>query len=1273
MFALLKPHRLIGCRELLVPGKDRSNQKFTTLRRDSFPCVRRLSSMLKVLLPAIAVPMLVLGFATRVEAQTGSINGRVVDPSGAVIPNAHVQIFNAATGVLTRDTTSNGTGDFQLLPLLAATYNIRITAPGMEELDRKGIVLDQDQTLGLGDLKLTVGQTSQTITVTTETPTVDTTSSNNTAVIDQRQVVEQPLNGRDFESLLTTTAGVTTNNASQFRLVFNQTDDFYVDGMRGTDNNFFLDGVINTDIGANDGEYTNLSIDAVGEFKTLTGNYDAEYGRSPGVMILVNTKSGGQHFHGTLWEFNRNTDYDANSWFNNHEGIGRSVLNFNQFGADIGGYIPVPKISPRSNKKAFFFFNYEGTRASEPSGGTYYTMPLPGMLGLDTSGNKLTQADLSPMYRQGPMCTYYNNGPYTGTCTPIAVSGYQSDPQTNSSVLPAGEVQNGQAFVPGTVTYDAAGEVTGGTPVKDNVIPSSQFSTQYAAMINDIVPGYKSNFNRPLFSNGFGDEEQVNFQDTYVFYKNQYVARVDYTFGPKANAFFRYVDDRQEEHKGFGIFSGPSFPIVPEYREKPGKSWAWELTNVISPTLTNEASVGWLHLTQVVQVVPGTPAADYQKTAQGWNFSDLYPATNVNNVAPAFGDGTYVSTGIFPPGWTSTGNTVVADDDVTKVWKNHIIKFGIMLDLNENGQEGTWQEPVALSFSASNENPLNSNNGMANMLIGNATTTSQSNAYFFGAFHMYQYEGYAQDTWKVSPRWTLDYGVRYQFLGPTYTAGKYHQYYFEPNMYSPTQAVTINTAANIPGSAPTQGSICSSASTPGCTGVTNFGNPYNGMVREGTDGLPRGGMNYRWDNVGPRVGFAWDVFGNGKTAIRGGYGIFYERYQQNTFNFGGISNPPNVYTPTIYGGNIANISASEVSGAPLTPSGGVLTVYPKGMIPTTTGYNFGIEQALPRQFAVTASYVGNESRHQIYLQELEQLPLGYTNVINPGALGAVNNVTAAILPYLGYSSIQQTVMGASSSYNALQFRLMRRFSNSLTLNADYTFAKAIDLEDVDTDANTLPDYTQLSKFYAPAGYDRRNVFNLQYIYNLPGLKQYNKLVQEGVGGWTLSGYTQFWGGSPCLQSESPTDDACDLSATGNLGNGGFGHIRPDYVGGSWSESHSHNVPAGQFPMWFNPAAFAVPANGTFGNFHRNTIYGPGIDNWNFSIYKNFVVHEDTRFELRFEGYNVFNHTQWANVNTSLSAPDVAGTTFSGPNAGSSGQINSVRDPREMQFAGKFYF
>ena len=181
---------------------------------------------------------------------------------------------------------------------------------------------------------------------------IDTATSSNAAVVDQRQVTEQPLNGRDFESLLTTLPGVVTNNTSQFRLVFNQTDDFYVNGMRGTSNNFFLDGVINTDVGANDGEYTKLSIDAVGEFKTLTGNFNAEYGRSPGVMILVNTKSGGEHFHGTAYEFNRNTDFDANDWFSNHQGSARAVLKFNQFGGNIGGYIPIPKISPREQQES---------------------------------------------------------------------------------------------------------------------------------------------------------------------------------------------------------------------------------------------------------------------------------------------------------------------------------------------------------------------------------------------------------------------------------------------------------------------------------------------------------------------------------------------------------------------------------------------------------------------------------------------------------------------------------------------------------------------------------------------------------------------------------------------------------------------------------------------------------------------------------------------------------------------------------------------------------
>ena len=1218
----------------------------SSLGREKVRYTRRLLKT-NVLLRFSLLALLALFLpCTQLHAQTGLITGTVVDPSGAAIPGAQIQIINQATGDVTRNATADNSGTFRALNLPPATYQIRVSAPGMKELNRTGVVLDEEQSLGLGQLQLTVGQASQTVTVSAATPLVDTATSNNSAVIDQRQVVEQPLNGRDFESLMTTLPGVVTNNQSQFRLVFNQTDDFYVNGMRGTANNFFLDGVINTDVGANDGEYTDLSIDAVGEFKTLTGNFNAEYGRSPGVMILVNTKSGGQRFHGTLYEFDRNTVFDANDWFSNHSGSPRAVLRYNQFGGNIGGYIPIPKISPRSNKKAFFFFNYEGTRASKPSGNpggaaaTYYVMPQPSMLGIGTPNG---EAELSPIYRSGNMCDF--NG--TSTCTPIH--------DTNGNL-----VQNGQVFMPGTVQYNSFGEILTGTPYANNVIPASQFNSQYAAMINYFTPGYRGSFNHPTFNNGFGDEQQINFQDTYTFYKNQYVVRVDYNFGPKANAFFRYVDDRQQESQGFGIFSGNSFPVLPQYRKKPGKSYAWSLVNVISPTLTNEATVGWLHLTQVVDIVPGTSKSSYDKTTVGFNFNDIYPATNTHNLAPNINTGVgYINISPFPSGWTSTGNTVVATDDVTKVWGNHVIKFGLFADLNENGQEGTWQENPAINFGASNQNPSNSNSGIANTLLGNYTTVSQSNVFAFGHFHFFQYEGYAQDTWKVSLRLTLDYGLRYEFIGPTYTVAPYHAYYFDPNAYNPSAAVQINTAPNVPGQTPTQGSI-----------ISGSGNPYNGMVQEGTPGFPKGGLDYRWNNFGPRVGFALDVFGNGKTAFRGGFGIFYERYEQNVFNFSSVSNPPTVYTPTIYGGNIGNISSSLVNGAPLTPSSGVLGTDRAGQIPTTYGYNLGIQQELPYKLVFDMGYVGNASRHQMYNQQLEQLPLGYTTSTN--ILSTVNNVSAAILPYKGYNTIFFNRFGASSSYNALQVKVSRRFSDKLTFNADYTFAKVMDLDDVDNDQNAFPDYTQLKKFYAPAGFDRRNAFNFQYVYNLPDFKGSNKFIQLTAGGWAWSGVTSFWGGSPCLANNSPTSDSCDLISSGNLGNGGFGHIRPDYIGGKILTSHSHNVPAGQFPHWYNPAVFASPANGSFGNFSRNTIYGPGVDNWNMSLLKNLNFTENMRLQLRFEAFNVFNHTQWGTINNNLSAP-TPGTPFSGANAGASGQITSARDPRQLQIGGKFYF
>jgi len=1244
------------------------------------PSASKFSVLGLVVIALVALPL---------QAQnSGSIQGTVVDQQGAVIAGATVQAVDQQQGLVVRGIMTDANGNFNLQPLQPGIYTVRVRAAGMKELSRPALHLDSRQILGLGDIKMTVGAATETMTVETTAPLVETATADHSSVIDSREVAELSMNGRDFQSLMRTLPGVVSADPSDFRLAFNNTDSFQVNGMRGSNNNVYLDGAVNTDVGANDGQYTQLSMDAVGEFKLQTSNFAAEYGRNPGVLIAINTKSGGKQFHGTLYEFNRENGFDANYFFNKFmpNGVTPIVpatpdaeLRFNQYGFNLGGPIPLGGLSRWKNPKMFFFFNFEGTKAMRPSGGQSYTLPNRAFLGMGTPNGV---ADFSSLLVNSPPFDYVAS-PYSNTWDQTCSYWDGLD----SYGLHLGPPQ-GTIFTPGTVKV-TNGNVTCGTPFAingsgspTNIIPAAAFSKQYKGWINMLSPFYANAHVDPTAA----WQEIVQFQDSYHFNKHQEVVRYDWNINAKTNFFFRWVDDSQREAQSWQLFAWGSFPALPNYRKKPGASWTWNLVNVISPTITNEFIFGYNHLTQVVDV--NTTPAHYDKTQLGFTYQDLFPATNVRNLMPEFsagGGGVNANSGLslnsyfFAPGWTSEARTFTWTDNLTKVTGPHTLKFGAFFDYNQAGQPPSmWESPVFVfddgSGNAGTSGFMNAtHNGVANLLLGNYQNVTQGNGFFFGAFRFHQFEMYGQDTWKVNRKLTLDYGLRWAYIGPTYSVKPYFEYYFDPSKYDPAQAVTIDTRSTDLTHSPiiVNGSICA-VNNP-CPGVTNYGNPYNGMVREG-NGIPPGFVDHRYTNFEPRLGFAYDPRGDGKWAIRAGFGMFHERVRQNDNSFDALGNPPVLYQPTLYNGNIDLTSPALVANGLLSPSY-VRTMGKDGHLPTTYSWSAGVQHELSGHIGLDVAYVGNQARHLQYLYDLEQLPVGSTT---GGMPTPPNGTWVSVLPYKGYSNLQYTAYGANSEYNALQIRATRRFSKTLTLGTDYTYAHNRDLADGDYTGG-IRDRFNVKKDYGPSGWDFRNVFNVNYVYDFPtpGFAKNNTFARLLLGGWESSGVVRAWSGSPfSMFCGGNAGEAENAGAPGN------GAAFCDYTGGPVylkKVATLNEAPQGQAPnyvtgrFWINPAAFNFlsPTPGTIGNTTRNEFRGPGYQNWNLSLFKNFNFKENMRLQLRLETFNTFNHVQWAQ-NTSGDNTNSNGGINNSPGA-YIGMPGGTRDPRQVQLGAKLYF
>ncbi|MBO0861555.1 MAG: TonB-dependent receptor [Chloracidobacterium sp.] len=1140
------------------------------------------------------VPLLLLLFATAISAyaQSGAIHGTLADPQGNAIANAKVMAIDEAKGVVVRETAVDKDGSFQLQPLPRGTYTVQVEAEGFKKLDRKGLVLDAYQILNLGGVKLEVGEITNTVQVTAETPLVETATAQKSFVITSEQVTGVSTNGRDFRSLLRTLPGVTSNAQSDFNLGFNTTLGFNVNGLRDTANNVFLDGTINTDVGANDGQYTQMSLDAIGEFKVQSSVFSAEHGRNPGVLISATTKSGGKDFHGTAYEFLRNDALDARDPL----AAQKQPLRLNQFGGNIGGPIALGKYSPYHDPKLFFFFNMEETRGSRPNGPAFEDVP----------NSAILNGDFSSLLRSntlaGSSCLYPGE----------------------SAARPC---QQGTVFHPGTLIRNAQGNIIGGQPYANNIVPKSEWNQNAPAFLN-LIGAIDRTGGQPV--PGSPQLVRVFSQDQYQLNKRQEVARVDYTISSRANFFFRWVDDAQTEQQGLGIFASNSFPYVPQFRKKPGSSWSWNLVNVISPTVTNEFIFSYNHLTQLVDIPNGVDQNLYDRTALGFKFQEPFPDANLRNRYPNFNCGIGACNfPAFPNEWASEGRQFAWTDNLTFVKGAHTYKTGVFFNMNRNGQQPTWTDTTALNFNSSSNNPLDTGNSFANMLLGNYTSASQSNGKFFGAFRFYGLEFFGQDSWKVNSRLTLEYGARYAYLGPTYTTGDLLKYYFFVDKYDPSKAVSIQTA---PGQA--QGSI-----------IPGSGDPLNGLVREG-DGIPSGGIDHRKNQIAPRFGFAWDLYGDGRTAIRGGFGEFFERERQNNAYFDGLGNPPVLSTPQFPAGNLDNLGPNLVSSGGLSFPANLIAIDPQGKIPTVWAWSLDIQNELPWKIGLDVSYNGNVSHHLMYQRDINTLPLG--TALSP----AVPN---ALRPFRGYGSINYIEFGASSNYHSLQARLSRRFGSNLTFNFNYTWSKAID--DTDNDTDTIAYAFDRARDRAVSGFDRTQVFTFDYIYHLPDFAKRlgdKPVTRTIVNGWQVSGVTRIWSGLPF-----------SVTANGNPGTLGGGP-RADYLGGQIIVKDIANK------QWFDPLVFGSPQNGALGDTGRNFLRGPGFANFDLSLFKDFKFTERLKMQYRAEFFNILNNTQWFGINTGVSATN-PGSAVTPATSGTSGQLNSTRDARKIQMALKLTF